>query len=113
VVKALQKAARLTAIGVDYAEYLRLQSLTRSRDDFMNGRRTYRAPTAYSPTEEHIAFCMQFVVMAALRLSAAEVQLAKPPWIDETNRRGRRHGRPLRRLPASRRQRHSATRRPG
>jgi hypothetical protein len=84
VVQTLQAAARVTAIGVDYAQYLRLQSLTPRRDDFMSGRRTYRAPTSYAPTYEHIAFCMQFVVSAALRFAAAEAQLATPPWIGGT-----------------------------
>ena len=50
----------------------------------MNGRQTYRAPTGYTPTEEHIAFCMQFLVTTALRLATTEAQLAKPSWIDGT-----------------------------
>jgi hypothetical protein len=84
VARALQVAGRVTAIGVDYAEYLRFHSLTPRRDDFMNGRRTYRAPATYAPTHEHVAFCMQFVVSAALRFAAADAQLATPPWIDGT-----------------------------
>lgn len=83
-VKALQEMARLTAIGVDYTEYLRFQSLTPYRADYMNGRREYRAPAGYDPAQEHVAFCVQFLVTAALRLAATEAQLAKPPWIDPT-----------------------------
>jgi hypothetical protein len=82
VARALQNAAQLTAIGVDYAQYLRFESLVPRRDDFMNGRRVYRAPAAYAPTQEHVAFCLQFVVTAALRLAAAEAQLTKPARID-------------------------------
>lgn len=50
----------------------------------MGGDRTYRAPEAYAPTEDHVTFCTQRVVTAALRLAAAETQLAEPPWIDPT-----------------------------
>lgn len=82
VVTALQDAARLTAIGVDYTEYLRFRALTPHRDDYMAGRRTYRTPSNYAPSEENVTFCIQFVVTAALRLATAEAQLVEPPWID-------------------------------
>jgi hypothetical protein len=82
VVTALQGAARLTAIGVDYTDYLRFRALTPHRDDYMGGRRTYCAPNNYTPSEENVTFCIQFVVSVALRLATAEAQLVEPPWID-------------------------------
>jgi hypothetical protein len=82
VVTALQDAARLTAIGVDYTEYLHFRALTPHRSDYMTGRRTYSAPNNYAPSEENVTFCIQFVVTAALRLATAEAQLVEPPWID-------------------------------
>jgi hypothetical protein len=81
-VTALQGAARLTAIGVDYTEYLRFRALTPHRDGYMTGQRTYHAPSNYAPSEENVTFCIQFVVTAALRLATAEAQLVEPPWID-------------------------------
>lgn len=82
VVTALQSAARLTAIGVDYTEFLRFQALTPRRSDYFGGRRTYSAPKNYAPSEENVTYCIQFVVTAALRLASAEAQLVEPPWID-------------------------------
>jgi hypothetical protein len=84
VVTSLREAASLTAIGVDYAEYLRFRSLTPHRGGYMDGHREYRAHHAYAPTADHVADCMRFVVTAALRLAAAEAQLVEPPWIDPT-----------------------------
>ena len=84
VVTELQHAAQVTAVGIDYAEYLRFRSLTPRRLGYMDGHWEYRAHGAYAPTEEHVAFCVQFVVAAAVRLAATEAQLDEPPWVDTT-----------------------------
>src|SRR5207244_1633027 len=49
----MQRAMRMTSIGVDFAEYHRFRSLTPSFFDTMNARRTFRAPARYAPEREH------------------------------------------------------------
>ncbi|PZG14861.1 hypothetical protein C1J01_25785 [Nonomuraea aridisoli] len=78
IVMALQAATRLTLIGVDFAAAHRFGLLTPDIDDYINGRRQYRAPENYAPTPEDVAWCCQFMVTASLRLSAAEAQLQDP-----------------------------------
>jgi hypothetical protein len=80
-VTALQAAARVTTLGIDYAAYLRLATLTPSHADKMNGVREYRAPKGYAPTSHDVEFCYQFVVSASLRLTEAHAHLAPPPWL--------------------------------
>lgn len=82
VARELQTAARLTAVGIDFAAYQRFQALTPHRDDYATGRRVYYAPAGYAPTVDDVASCLQFLVTAALRLASAEAQLAHPPWVD-------------------------------
>lgn len=82
IATSLQKATRLTTVGIDFAEYQRFKLLTPTRDDYMNGRRKYRAPVTYSPTRDDVTWCLQFVITAALRLANAEAQVATPPWVE-------------------------------
>lgn len=84
-VKELQAAARVIAIGVDFAEYQRFKNLTPSVVDYFGGRREYLAPAGYAPTTDDVAFCLQFVVTSALRLARADAQVAAPPWLDGQN----------------------------
>jgi hypothetical protein len=80
IVTALQAAARVTTLGIDYAAYLRFVKLTPVHVDTMNGVREYRAPKGYSPTGHDVEFCYQFVVSASLRLTQAHAHLAPPSW---------------------------------
>lgn len=77
---ALQAAARVTALGINYAAYLRFVRLTPSHADTANGIREYRAPEGYAPTAHDVEFCYQFVVSASLRLTQAHAHLAPPSW---------------------------------
>lgn len=78
---ALQAAARVTALGIDYAAYLRFASLTPGHVDNIKGVRQYRAPKGYAPTAHDVEFCCQFVVSASLRLTQAHAHLSPPPWL--------------------------------
>ncbi len=77
---ALQAAARVTTLGIDYAAYLRFVRLTPGHVDTMNGVREYRAPKGYAPTGHDVEFCYQFVVSASLRLTQAHAHLTPPSW---------------------------------
>lgn len=81
IVMALQAAARVTAVGMDYAAYQRFLSLTPHHSDFMDGHREYRAPKSYNPSRDDVEFCHQFVITASLRLTEAQAHLAPPPWL--------------------------------
>lgn len=78
---ALQTAARVTTLGIDYAAYLRFIGLTPRHVDTMDGKRDYRAPKGYAPTCHDVEFCYQFVVSASLRLTEAHAHLAPPSWL--------------------------------
>jgi hypothetical protein len=86
IVTDLQAAARVTALGVDYTAYLRFQSMTPQPSDGIDGRREYRAPKGYTPTPDDYTFCLQFVITASLRLTAAHAQLQPPAWLDDDDR---------------------------
>jgi hypothetical protein len=77
---ALQSAARITALGIDYAAYLRFARLTPNHADNITGVREYRAPKGYAPTSLDVEFCYQFVVSASLRLTEAHAHLEPPSW---------------------------------
>lgn len=79
-VKALQAAARVTTLGIDYAAYQRFVRLTPVHADMINGVRRYQAPKGYAPTEPDVEFCYQFVVSVSLRLTQANAHLAPLPW---------------------------------
>ncbi|GGJ92555.1 hypothetical protein GCM10010123_23060 [Pilimelia anulata] len=81
IVTQLQAAARITALGLDYAAYLRFASLTPHHIDFFGGQRKYRAPKGYAPGAEDVEFCHQFVVTVSLRLTEAHAHLTPPPWL--------------------------------
>lgn len=83
IVEKLQPAVRVTAIGLDFAAYQRFLSLTPAYVDYFDGRREYRAPRGYTPTQEDFNFCLQFVVSAALRLAEVEAHLTRPSWMPE------------------------------
>lgn len=77
---ALQAAARVTALGIDYSAYLRFARLTPDHVDNVTGVREYRVLKDYAPTTQDVEFCYQFVVSASLRLTEAHVHLAPPSW---------------------------------
>jgi hypothetical protein len=81
IVTALQGMARVTALGIDYAAYLKFSRLTPTGSDYMDGHREYRAPKGYAPTSLDVEFCYQFVVSASLRLTEAHAHLAPPSWL--------------------------------
>jgi hypothetical protein len=81
-VVALQAAARVTTLGIDYAAYLRFVGLTPAHVDAVNGVRKYKVPKGYTPTGHDVEFCYQFVVNASLRLTQAHAHLTPPPWLE-------------------------------
>jgi hypothetical protein len=81
IVLALPAAARVTALGRDYASYQRFVSLTPHHTDMMGGTREYRAPKGYASSSGDVEFCHQFVVAASLRLTEAQAHLAPPLWL--------------------------------
>jgi hypothetical protein len=86
IVTKLQRTARVTTLGIDYAAYLKFSSLTPAHSDNVQGVREYRAPKGYAPTSHDVEFCYQFVVSASLRLTGAHAHLAPPPWLAGASR---------------------------
>ncbi|WP_416901340.1 hypothetical protein [Micromonospora echinospora] len=86
IASKLQSAARLTVLGLDFAEYQKFKALTPYVSRSADGRREYRAPVGYAPSSDDVAFCLQFVVTAALRLVEVEARLMDPPWLEGQNR---------------------------
>ena len=85
-VAALQEAARVTALGIDYAAYLKFIRLSPKHRDNVQGVREYIVPPGYAPTANDVEFCYQFVVSASLRLTEAHAHLERPPWLPNTRR---------------------------
>jgi hypothetical protein len=80
-VKALQRGARVTALGLDYSEYLRFVALTpnvyrRSAHAPLD----VKTPDGYDPDAQELAFCQRFVIAAALRISDALKHRQPPSW---------------------------------
>ncbi|MEE6260964.1 hypothetical protein [Plantactinospora sonchi] len=88
-VEQLAPVARVTALGLSFAAYQRFRLLTPRVLGFMNGRREYRAPEGYQPSSEEYAFCLQFVVLAAMRLAELDASLTAPAWMPDTDHWGR------------------------
>ncbi|MFH8867195.1 hypothetical protein [Streptomyces griseus] len=80
-VVALQRGARLTALGIDYSEYWRFNSLTPSvyRPN-QHSEARISAPPGYSPNAEEYAYCQRFLIAAALRISQAIAHRRPPSW---------------------------------
>lgn len=78
----LQRALRITSIGIEYHQYHRFQQLT--------PRIGYRgnAPDApvfdhsddYAPSMAEFEYCQQFVITVALRLTEIQAQTVPPSW---------------------------------
>lgn len=85
-VGVLQRAARVTAVGIDYAAYLRFSRLVPVHSDNAQGVREYRVPAGYAPTSNDVEFCYQFVVSASLRLTEAHAHLEPPAWLEDGTR---------------------------
>jgi hypothetical protein len=81
VVRTLQTAMQVTALGLQYSAFLKFRRLTPSMSRYMDGHREYRAPERYAPTQDDFVFCLQFIIAAALRRAAAEADLAQPAWL--------------------------------
>lgn len=79
VVVELQAAMRVAVLGIDFAAHQRFRTLTPAISKSWGGR-SYRAPVGYAPSDDEVDFCTQFVVDAAIRLAAANAQLAQPAW---------------------------------
>jgi hypothetical protein len=86
IVTNLQTAARVTALGVDYAAYLRFLSRTPRPSDTIDGKREYRAPKGYAPTQDHYGFCLQFVITTSLQLTETHSHLAPPAWLADEDK---------------------------
>lgn len=80
-VRPIQEGMRLVSLGLDRSEFLRFDRLTPQYSSNYQGGIHWTAPTGYAPDQEDFDFCMQFVVKAALRLSAAEARAADPAWM--------------------------------
>jgi hypothetical protein len=79
-VAALQEAAKVTTLGIDYAAYLKFSRLIPIHSDNAQGVRKYRAPAGYAPTSNDVG-CYQFVISASLRLTEAHAHLELPSWL--------------------------------
>ena len=54
--------------------------------DTMDGKREYRAPKGYAPTQDDYGFSLQFVITASLRLTEAHSHLAPPAWLADEDK---------------------------
>ena len=54
--------------------------------DTIDGKREYRAPKGYAPTQDDYAFCLQFVITTALRLTETHSHLAPPAWLADQDK---------------------------
>ncbi|MDN3239224.1 hypothetical protein [Glycomyces tritici] len=81
-VRPIQEGMRLVSLGLDRSEFLRFDRLTPQYSSNYQGGIQWTAPRGYAPDQEAFDFCMQFVVMAALRLAAAEARAADPAWME-------------------------------
>ncbi|WP_167517541.1 hypothetical protein [Micromonospora orduensis] len=79
--RLMRPAMRMVALGLDFPTYLRFDFLVPHLTVSLNGKRIYLAPKGYAPTDEEFAFCLEFVVTAALRLAAAEAHQQDPAWL--------------------------------
>jgi hypothetical protein len=52
----------------------------------MGGKREYRAPKGYAPTQDDYRFCLQFVISTSLRLTEAHSHLAPPAWLADEDK---------------------------
>ncbi|WP_329308309.1 hypothetical protein [Streptomyces microflavus] len=80
-VVSLQRGARLTALGIDYSEYWRFNSLTPGvhRPNQHSPAQISAAPE-YSPDAEEYAYCQRFVIASALRIAEAMAHRRPPSW---------------------------------
>ncbi|WP_228989268.1 hypothetical protein [Streptomyces sp. DH8] len=80
-VVALQRGARLTALGIDYSEYWRFNSLTPGvyRRNQHSKAEISAAPN-YSPDADEYAYCQHFVIASALRIAEAMALRRPPSW---------------------------------
>ncbi|MFD6691324.1 hypothetical protein [Micromonospora aurantiaca (nom. illeg.)] len=79
--RLMRPAMRMVALGLDFPTYLRFDFLVPHLMVTLHGKRIYLAPKGYAPTDEEFAFCLEFVVTAALRLAAAEAHQQDPAWL--------------------------------
>ncbi|MFE9855622.1 hypothetical protein [Streptomyces sp. NPDC005780] len=81
-VVALQRGARLTALGIDYSEYWRFHALTPTVHRPFNSHspRRIATPPGYAPDDEEFTFCLRFVISAALRIAEVMTHRRPPSW---------------------------------
>lgn len=79
-ISPLRVGIRLAALSIDYAEYSRFLGLVPTYDLLGDGSRQWQARTGYAPDRADFDFCLQFIVMASLRMAAADAQVAPRDW---------------------------------
>ncbi|PVC80382.1 hypothetical protein DBP19_36640 [Streptomyces sp. CS090A] len=80
-VVALQRGARLAALGIDYSEYWRFNSLTPSvHRPNQHSKAQINAAPDYSPDADEYAYCQRFVIASALRITEAMAHRRPPSW---------------------------------
>jgi hypothetical protein len=68
------------AVGLDYARYNRFDQLT-PKVFGIGEHRMVQADFDYAPSREEYDYCVQFVIMTALRLAELDADTAKPSWV--------------------------------
>jgi hypothetical protein len=80
VVQAIQFMLRITAMGIDYGQYLRFRELTPRLHHHIVTGPTVHPTDDYAPSEDEVDYCQQFVITASLRVAEATSHLTPPSW---------------------------------
>lgn len=67
--REMQIGMRVIALGIDYPQFIRFQRLTPTIAYFVDGGSNRFAGAGYAPADADFAFCRQFVITAALRIT--------------------------------------------
>ncbi|MFF5261400.1 hypothetical protein ACFY4C_20855 [Actinomadura viridis] len=78
---SMQRAMRVTAIGIDYHQYERFTRLTPAVQHEESGEIRVFAVRDYAPNEEEFDYCHRFVITVALRLAGIQAHTLRPSWI--------------------------------
>lgn len=89
-VDALRPAVQMAALGISFGAYTRFRNLVPAAFRFGDGRREYRAPEGYHPSQDEYAFCLQFVVTGSLRLADLDANMTQPGWMPPVDHWGHR-----------------------
>ena len=84
VVMALQRGARVMALGIDVARYNRFEQLTPVVYYYggVGERQVDSNYHGYSPNREEYDFCVRFVIEVALRVADVAANTVEPSWFE-------------------------------